>query len=86
MRINLSFFFILIASIHVSASSYAQKIKMEEKNASLHEIFQQIKNQTGYSCVYSSEKVKTIHTSIKVEDATLESTLTTLFKNLPFSF
>jgi len=86
MRINLSFFFILIASIHVSASSYAQKIKMEEKNASLHEIFQQIKNQTGYSFVYSSEKVKTIHTSIKVEDATLESTLTTLFKNLPFSF
>jgi len=86
MRINLSFFFILIASIHVSASSYAQKIKMEEKNSSLYDIFQEIKNQTGYSFVYSSDKVKTTRTSIKVNNSTLENTLTTLFKDLPFSF
>src|SRR5690606_19468157 len=86
MKINLAFFFVLIASIHVSASSYAQKIKMEDKNTSLHDIFQELKNQTGYSFVYSSEKIKTTRTSIKVDNSTLENTLTILFKDLPFSF
>lgn len=86
MKLCLSFLLVLVCSCYVSASSFAQKIRIEEHNASLHQIFEEIKSQTGYSFVYNSNKIKSTQTSIKVQDATLEQTLAALFRNLPFSY
>ncbi len=50
---------ILIATLmQVSAASVAQKITMQQKQASLKEIFTQINLQTGYDVVWKSEHLK----------------------------
>ncbi|WP_165500335.1 SusC/RagA family TonB-linked outer membrane protein [Pedobacter psychroterrae] len=42
----------------VSAATFAQKITMRNKNASLRDIFEQIKVQTGYNVVVNSAELK----------------------------
>lgn len=85
-KLCLPFLLVLVCSCYVSASSFAQKIRINEHNASLHQIFEEIKSQTGYSFIYNSNKVRSTLTSIKVQDASLEQTLKTLFNDLPFSY
>lgn len=56
MKITLVFVFLAFSQL--SASVWAQRVNIELKNASLREIFEQIKQQTGVSFMYSNDDVK----------------------------
>lgn len=86
MRINICILLIILTSIHVSASTYGQRVSIREQNAPLYKIMQRLKQQTDYSFVYSSEKLKVTTASIDVKDVTIDQALSVLFKDLPFSY
>lgn len=51
-------FLILITLVQVSASTFAQRITMQQKDATLKDVFEQIKHQTGYDVVCKSNQLK----------------------------
>jgi len=51
---------VLIATmLHVSAASIAQKLTLKKNNATLTEVFKEIRRQTGYSVLWQTDKLKT---------------------------
>lgn len=73
--------------MQVSAFTYAQRISLSEKNASLISIFQKINKQSGVSFLVSNELLagsKTVN--IKVKDEELDDVLETIFEGQPLSY
>jgi TonB-linked SusC/RagA family outer membrane protein len=51
-------FLMLVMLSQISAATFAQRITMQQKHATLKEVFEQIKIQTGYNVVVNSEQLK----------------------------
>src|SRR5882757_872256 len=45
--------FLLIATVHVSATSFSQKVSIRGKGLLLEDVFQRMHTQTGYAFVYN---------------------------------
>lgn len=77
----------IIACIFATASTYCQKIDISLNNVSLEKIFKEIRNQTGYSFVYTREQInKSNPVSINVKDALINEVLDICFNNQPLTF
>lgn len=73
---KLVFVLIMASFLHVSAHSYAQKISINKKAASLKEIFDSIEQQSTYTFVYDSKLIKDAKLlDISLKDAPLEYVL-----------
>ena len=78
---------LFIAIIQVSASTYAQKITLSEKNASLVKVFDQISLQSGYDFFVSKALLKNAkRVSINVRNADIVTVLKQVFENQPLEF
>ncbi|WP_316815477.1 SusC/RagA family TonB-linked outer membrane protein [Pedobacter nyackensis] len=79
---------LLIATVmQVSASSFAQKITINKKNASLDKVINDIREQSGYDFIYKLgllKKAKPV--SINVKNIDLIDVLKQCFKDQPFTF
>jgi len=78
---------LITAIVQVSASSFAQKITLREKNIPLVKVFDKIRSQTGVDFLVSTsilEDAKNI--SIEVEDAELKDVLEKIFKGQKLDF
>lgn len=58
MSIKMTVFLMTIFLAQVSANSFGQKITFQKKDATLKEVFKEIKKQTGYNVFWGSEKLK----------------------------
>lgn len=75
------------AILQVSASSYAQKITLSQKNVSLEKIFNEIRIQSGYDFFYNIKLIKQAQpVTVELKDASLEQTLEACFENQPFTY
>ncbi|WP_316811278.1 DUF6266 family protein [Pedobacter heparinus] len=79
---------ILIASlVQVSAATFAQRITLSERKASLENILKEIRKQSGYDFYYDRKVVvANRQIAINVKDATLEQTLSKVFAGLPLEY
>lgn len=78
---------LLVACLQVSATGKAQSVTLSVKGASLEEVFQSIRKQTGYLFWYDSDLLKDAKkVSIELKNATLEQALQVCFKDQPFSY
>jgi TonB-linked SusC/RagA family outer membrane protein len=78
---------LVTAMLQVSASTFAQKITLSEKNAPLHKIFEKISDQTGYDFIISTEDLKLsrpITVSLQNED--LKTALDKIFTYQPLTY
>jgi type II secretory pathway component GspD/PulD (secretin) len=76
------FFFLVLA-----AGASAQNVTLNVHAASLESVFSEVKRQTGYSFVYSSERIKGANpVSITVSNSALAKVLELLFRDQPFSY
>ncbi|NQX39012.1 SusC/RagA family TonB-linked outer membrane protein [Pedobacter steynii] len=79
---------ILIAAVmQVSAASYAQKVTLEKKSASLESVFKELRKQTGYDFFFdrnSMQKARPVDISVK--DAALKDVLDQLFEDQQLSY
>lgn len=68
--------FLTMAIMQVSAKSFAQKITLNETNAPLARIIEQIRQQSGYDFVYNDSDVKQAkHVTIFLTDVDLKKSL-----------
>lgn len=58
---KLTTFLLLITLVQVQASSFAQRISLSRKDASLTDVFKQIRSQSGYDFVYNIKAVKKVN-------------------------
>lgn len=87
MRINLVMILITVACLQVSASALAQKVTLNEKDAPLEKIFNDIREQTGYNFFYEHNILNgTAKVSINVKDASLPDVLNQCLANQPLVY
>jgi TonB-linked SusC/RagA family outer membrane protein len=74
-------------SLQVSAVSYAQKVTIWERDASLKKIFREIRKQTGYYFIYTNEAIQRASpVTLHVKDANIQDVLNLCFSNQPLSY
>ena len=80
---------IILLSLTLSsfANVLAQKVNLNENNASLKVIFKKIRKQTNYTFVFTESQInKADKISIHIENASIEDALKACFEKLPLSF
>ncbi|MEJ2883301.1 STN domain-containing protein [Pedobacter sp. GR22-6] len=78
---------LITAIMQVSASSFAQRITLREKNAPLVRIFERISEQSGYDFMFSTTTLKGAkNVTINVSNAELKEVLQTIFKDQPLEY
>jgi len=77
----------IVFFMQASANTLAQKITISESNTTLNRIFKQLKTQTGYNFVYTSQTLEGVRPlSAKLKNVTLEEALDILFKEQPLTY
>lgn len=85
MRLLSLFLFVFL--FNVNAGGHAQTIRLKVTNASLREVFQQIKQQTDFRFIFLQDDLqKAKPVSIDVKDAKLEYVLALCFAEQPLSY
>lgn len=78
---------LITAILQVSASTFAQKISLTEKNTPLNKIFEKISDQTGYDFLVSTENLKKARlVTINIQNEVLKSALDKIFTEQPLTF
>lgn len=72
---------LITAILQVSANSFAQKISLSEKNASLNKVFDQIRSQTGYDFFFTTSILQQARpVTVNVKNEELETVLKKIFE------
>ncbi|UXD69399.1 SusC/RagA family TonB-linked outer membrane protein [Sphingobacterium faecium] len=62
--------------VHASAMSFGQQVTLNVKNATMSEIFKEIRKQTGYDFVYNDGHINTVkRKTVRVKDKSLQELL-----------
>ncbi len=84
---KLSIILLVATILQASASGYAQKITLSEKNTPLEKVLKKIGEQSGYDFFYNSKVIKEANpVSINVLNTDLEEVLKLTFKGQPFIY
>lgn len=79
--------FLLGICLQLSATGFAQRVTLSEKNVTLQKIFSQIHQQTGHQFFYEDALLdKSGKVDIHVKNVSLEEALKLCFKNLPLQY
>jgi TonB-linked SusC/RagA family outer membrane protein len=81
----LTILFLLLTCLQVSAKP-VQRITISKKNSPIVQIFEAIKQQSGYSVVYNSDDLKERNVSLNVKNSTVEETMKECLKDSAFAF
>lgn len=73
--------------LQVSAATYAQKITLKVKGATIKEVFEKIQAQTSYDFLYNADDLKTSKPiTLNVKNTNLKDALDDCFKNQPLAY
>jgi hypothetical protein len=76
--------FLLVACLQVQAIGFSQKLSLSRKNASLENVFKEIRKQTGYLFFYDLDLLqKATPVTIDVKNASLKDVLDRCLANQP---
>ncbi|SFW52392.1 TonB-linked outer membrane protein, SusC/RagA family [Chitinophaga sancti] len=79
--------FVLAACLQVKASTYAQNVSLNVRNASLELVFKEFKKQTGYNFFYNDAMVRTgILVSVDLKSMPLEEAMKLALRDQPLTF
>jgi TonB-linked SusC/RagA family outer membrane protein len=85
--LKITTFILITVILQVSANSFAQKISLSKKDATLVEVFDQIKAQTGYDFLFNASTLKDARkVSITLRNVDLREALEQLFKDQPLVY
>ncbi len=78
---------LLAACLQVSATAYAQKVTITEKNVSLRKVFKEIRKQTGYNFIYSNKTIRqAVPITLDVKNGDLQKVLNECFAGQPLTY
>ncbi|WP_181182488.1 SusC/RagA family TonB-linked outer membrane protein [Sphingobacterium lumbrici] len=76
-----------VTFFQLSASTYGQQVTLKKRNVSLVEIFNDIREQTGYDFIYSDRMMEKAHlVDMNLKQVSLQEALRQAFINQPFIF
>jgi TonB-dependent starch-binding outer membrane protein SusC len=76
-----------IALMQGHATGYAQTVSISQRNVSLEKIFREIRKQTGYAFLCTSEQMEQAHNvSMQVKNVPLETALDLCFENQSLTY
>jgi TonB-dependent starch-binding outer membrane protein SusC len=78
---------LLVACLISQEKGYAQNITINLKNATLEQVFKEIKRQTGYNFIYTREQLQqTTRVTLEMRNATLQQVLDRCFSQQPVTY
>lgn len=78
---------LLICSLSLHANTYSQQVTASFRDASLTEVFKEIRKQTGYSFIYTNSMLsKGNKATFSVNNASLTTVLDICFRDQPFEY
>jgi TonB-linked SusC/RagA family outer membrane protein len=78
---------LFMACLQVSATGYAQRITIHEQNASVGRIFDEIRQQTAYTFVYTDDFLQAAKkVTVKVTNASIEEVLDLCFRDQHYTY
>jgi len=84
---KLTTFIMITVILQVSATTFAQKITLSEKNSSLVRVFDKISEQSGYDFLVSSEMLRSAKpVSVQVSNLELNEVLKKIFEDQPLDY
>lgn len=84
---KITFLLVVLSITQLNASVWAQKVSIELKNASLREIFEQVKKQTGVSFMFSNDDVRQFRKrDFKMVDADLSAIMKSCLEGTGLTF
>ena len=84
---KLTIIFLITAFLQVSLAGYGQKITLSKKNASIEQLFRQIRSQTGYNILCDADLIKEAKlVDIQVKNASIEEALEKCFAGQPLTY
>lgn len=87
MRMNLVIITLCIASLQIAFGANAQSITIAKKNASLDEVFQELRKQSGYDFVITNAQIKQAKpVTIRADREELVTVLNKCFEGQPFTY
>ena len=87
MIMKLTAFLIIVATLQVSAGSYAQKVTIAGKDLTLDKIFKIIRKQTGFQFIYDQALLEKAHpVTLSVKDAPIKDVLALCLKEPGLNF
>lgn len=72
--------------LQTSLAGVAQRVTIHAENRTLSEVFQSIKDQTGYVIIHDSRELISIRVDVAVTDVSVEQALSALLQNKPYTF
>lgn len=86
-RMKLTFAFMVITLIQVQASTYAQRVSLSVKNASLTEVITKIRKQADVDFLYNSDMLSALKPiTLRAKNEDLQQVLEKCFEGQPYSF
>lgn len=84
---KLTLFLLTASFLQLSAATFAQKVTLKVKNASIRQVFEKIQAETNYDFLYSAEDLKETHkVTLNVADMPLKAALDICFSNQPVTY
>ncbi|MBE9599944.1 SusC/RagA family TonB-linked outer membrane protein [Pedobacter sp. MC2016-24] len=78
---------LLACLLQLSAATFAQRVTINQRNASLESVFKEIRKQSGYSFIYDVKLLKeTSRLNIAVVDVSVEEALTKVLDGLKLTY
>ena len=76
-----------VTFMQVSAATYAQKVTLKVKNATIKEVFEKIQTQTGYDFLYNSDDLKQSEpVTLNLKNMGLKQALDLCFNKQPLAY
>ncbi|HEY0669650.1 MAG TPA: TonB-dependent receptor [Sphingobacteriaceae bacterium] len=87
MRINLIVVFLTCALFQVNAESFAQRISLKQKNASLETVLTEVTRQTGFNVLCDGDLIKQAQSvDVNFKDASVNEVFSKFFPGIAFNF
>lgn len=84
---KLTLVILTMAIFQVNAATYAQKITLHRNKASLEQVFDDIRNQSGYDFFYNLKLIKSARpVTVNIKDMDLKDALTEIFSDQPLTY
>ncbi len=87
MRVKLIIAVLITAFVHVAAAAIAQKMTINDRNATLESVFNKISRQSGVDFVFNPGMLaEAKRIDVNLTDVTLEEALNVIFKDQPLTY
>jgi TonB-linked SusC/RagA family outer membrane protein len=86
LTMRLTILLLILGLTQVCAKSYSQGVTLNMSHAPLEKVLTAIQKQTGYTFLFTDQRLKKISLTVSIKNAGIEDALKACFKNVPVKY